>query len=157
MIDFHFWPTPNGHKISIVLEEFGLDHTVKPINILKGEQHEPDLIPISPNNRVPAIVDHDGPEGERHEVFESGAILLYLCGKTGKRTRLAGHQIHHNWASLRNSLSCWQRTTSTMTCTDGSRAEVRCDVRPDPSTAAIAKAAGAPFAPDQRIRILRQA
>ena len=84
MIDFYFWPTPNGHKISIALEEFGLDYTVKPINILKGEQHTPEFIAISPNNRVPAIVDHDGPGGARHEVFESGAILLYLCEKTGK-------------------------------------------------------------------------
>ena len=82
MIDFYFWPTPNGHKISIALEEFGLDYTVKPINILKGEQHEPEFIAISPNNRVPAIVDHDGPGGAQHEVFESGAILLYLCEKT---------------------------------------------------------------------------
>ena len=84
MIDFYFWPTPNGHKISIALEEFGLDYRVKPINILKGEQHAGDFIAISPNNRVPAIVDHDGPGGVRHEVFESGAILLYLCEKTGK-------------------------------------------------------------------------
>ncbi|WP_432199904.1 glutathione S-transferase family protein [Erythrobacter sp. W53] len=84
MIDFYFWPTPNGHKISIALEEFGLDYTVKPINILKGEQHEEGFLAISPNNRVPAIVDHDGPNGARHSVFESGAILLYLCEKTGK-------------------------------------------------------------------------
>ncbi|MEO0463878.1 MAG: glutathione binding-like protein [Pseudomonadota bacterium] len=84
MIDFYFWPTPNGHKISIALEEFGLDYTVKPINILKGEQHDPAFIAISPNNRVPAIVDHDGPAGAPHTVFESGAILLYLAQKTGK-------------------------------------------------------------------------
>lgn len=84
MIDFYFWPTPNGHKISIALEEFGLEYTVKPIDILKGEQHDPAFIAISPNNRVPAIVDHDGPDGEPHTVFESGAILLYLAQKTGK-------------------------------------------------------------------------
>jgi len=84
MIDFYFWPTPNGHKISIALEEFGLDYTVKPIDILKGEQHDPAFIAISPNNRVPAIVDHNGPEGTPHTVFESGAILLYLARKTGK-------------------------------------------------------------------------
>ena len=84
MIDFYFWPTPNGHKISIALEEFGLEYTTKPINILKGEQHEPEFIAISPNNRVPAIVDHDGPGGKPHTVFESGAILLYLAQKTGK-------------------------------------------------------------------------
>jgi len=84
VIDFYFWPTPNGHKISIALEEFALDYSVKPVNILKGEQHEADFLAISPNNRVPAIVDDDGPAGTRHEVFESGAILLYLCEKTGK-------------------------------------------------------------------------
>lgn len=84
MIDFYFWPTPNGHKISIALEEFGLEYTTKPINILKGEQHEPEFIAISPNNRVPAIVDHDGPGAKPHTVFESGAILLYLAQKTGK-------------------------------------------------------------------------
>lgn len=84
MIDFYFWPTPNGHKISIALEEFGLDYTVKPINILKGEQHDPEFIAISPNNRVPAIIDHEGPGGAAHTVFESGAILLYLAQKTGK-------------------------------------------------------------------------
>ncbi|MEM7701971.1 MAG: glutathione S-transferase N-terminal domain-containing protein [Pseudomonadota bacterium] len=84
MIDFYFWPTPNGHKISIALEEFGLDYTVKPINILQGEQHDPAFIAVSPNNRVPAIIDHDGPDGAAHTVFESGAILLYLAQKTGK-------------------------------------------------------------------------
>lgn len=84
MIDFYFWPTPNGHKISIALEEFGLDYKVKSINILNGEQHDPAFIAISPNNRVPAIVDHNGPVGTPHTVFESGAILLYFCEKTGK-------------------------------------------------------------------------
>jgi GST-like protein len=84
LIDFYYWPTPNGHKISIALEEFGIDYTVKPINILKGEQHDPAFVAISPNNRVPAIVDHDGPGGEPLAVFESGAIFLYLAEKTGK-------------------------------------------------------------------------
>ncbi len=84
MIDFYYWPTPNGHKIAIALEEFELAHEIKPINILKGEQHDPAFIAISPNNRVPAIVDYDGPDGEPHTVFESGAILLYFCQKTGK-------------------------------------------------------------------------
>lgn len=83
MIDFYYWPTPNGHKISIALEEFGLPYTVKSINILKGEQHDPAFIAISPNNRVPAIVDHEGPDGDAHTVFESGAIFLYLTSKTG--------------------------------------------------------------------------
>ena len=84
MIDFYFWPTPNGHKVSIALEEFELDYNVKSINIMKGEQHVPEFLAISPNNRVPAIVDHDGAGGAPHSVFESGAILLYLCEKTDK-------------------------------------------------------------------------
>lgn len=84
MIDFYFWPTPNGHKISIALEEFELDYVTRPINILTSEQHDPAFIAISPNNRVPAIVDRDGPGGKSHTVFESGAILLYLAQKTGK-------------------------------------------------------------------------
>lgn len=84
MIDFYYWPTPNGHKTAIALEEFELDYRVKPINILTGDQHAAEFIAISPNNRVPAIVDHDGPGGKPHTVFESGAIFLYLCQKTGK-------------------------------------------------------------------------
>jgi len=84
MIDFYYWPTPNGHKVSLALEEMELDYTVMPINILAGEQHSPEFIAISPNNRVPAIVDHDGPDGNPHAIFESGAILLYLAQKYGK-------------------------------------------------------------------------
>ena len=84
MIDFYYWPTPNGHKVSLALEEMELDYTVKPINILTGEQHSPEFIAISPNNRVPAIVDHDGPDGSPHAIFESGAILLYLAQKYDK-------------------------------------------------------------------------
>lgn len=83
MIDFYYWPTPNGHKIAIALEEFGLPYEVKSINILTGEQHDPAFVAISPNNRVPAIVDHDGPDGSQHSVFESGAIFLYLMRKNG--------------------------------------------------------------------------
>lgn len=84
MIDFYYWPTPNGHKVSLALEEMELDYTVKPINILTGEQHTPEFIAISPNNRVPAIVDHDGTDGSPHAIFESGAILLYLAQKYDK-------------------------------------------------------------------------
>ncbi|MBX2850103.1 MAG: glutathione S-transferase N-terminal domain-containing protein [Acidiferrobacterales bacterium] len=84
MIDFYYWPTPNGHKISLALEEMQLEYRVKPINILKGEQHDPKFIALSPNNRVPAIVDHNGPNGAPHSVFESGAILLYLAQKYNK-------------------------------------------------------------------------
>ena len=84
MIDLYYWPTPNGHKASIMLEEVGLDYQVKPINILKGEQFDPSFIAISPNNRMPVIVDHDGPGGVPYPVFESGAILMYLAEKTGQ-------------------------------------------------------------------------
>jgi len=84
MIEVYFWPTPNGHKITIMLEECGLPYEVKFINIGRGDQFEPDFLKISPNNRMPAIVDTDGPEGKSISVFESGAILQYLGRKTGK-------------------------------------------------------------------------
>jgi len=82
-IELHYWPTPNGWKVSIALEEMGLPYTVKPVNIGRGEQFEPDFLSIAPNNRMPAIVDPEGPDGEPISVFESGAILLYLSRKTG--------------------------------------------------------------------------
>lgn len=84
MIDFHYWPTPNGHKIAIALEEMELAYRTVPVNILRGEQHRPEFIAISPNNRIPAIVDPDGPDGAPFAVFESGAILLYLAEKSGR-------------------------------------------------------------------------
>ena len=84
MIDLYYWPTPNGHKVSVALEEMGLAYTVKPINILASEQHTPDFAALSPNTRIPAIVDHDGPGGAPHSVFESGAILMYLAEKSGQ-------------------------------------------------------------------------
>lgn len=84
MIDLYFWPTPNGYKASLALEEMGLDYQVKPVNILKGDQHEAAFLKLNPNNRVPTIVDHDGPDGQPHTVFESGAILIYLARKAGK-------------------------------------------------------------------------
>jgi len=83
-IDLYYWPTPNGWKISIMLEECGLPYAVHPVDISKGQQFEPDFLAISPNNRVPAIVDPDGPGGRPVSVFESGAILQYLGRKTGK-------------------------------------------------------------------------
>ena len=83
-IKLFYWPTPNGWKVSIALEEMGLAYEIHPVNIGAGEQFEPDFLKISPNNRMPAIVDPDGPEGGPHAVFESGAILLYLAEKTGK-------------------------------------------------------------------------
>ena len=84
MIEFYAWPTPNGYKISILLEEIGLPYTVHPIDIGKGDQFEPEFLRISPNNKIPAIVDPDGPGGQSISVFESGAILIYLAEKTGK-------------------------------------------------------------------------
>jgi GSH-dependent disulfide-bond oxidoreductase len=82
-IELHYWPTPNGWKITIMLEECGLPYEVKLVNISKGEQFQPDFLRISPNNRMPAIVDPDGPDGQPISVFESGAILQYLGRKTG--------------------------------------------------------------------------
>lgn len=84
MIDFYYWPTPNGHKASIMLEEVELPYRVVSINILQGEQFTPEFLAVNPNNRVPAIVDSDGPNAEPYSVFESGAILIYLAEKSGR-------------------------------------------------------------------------
>ncbi|MCZ6863632.1 MAG: glutathione S-transferase N-terminal domain-containing protein [Alphaproteobacteria bacterium] len=84
MIDLYTWPTPNGHKVHIMLEECGLDYTVHAIDIGAGAQFEPDFLKFSPNNKMPAIIDLDGPGGKPYSVFESGAILMYLAEKTGK-------------------------------------------------------------------------
>ena len=84
MIDLYTWPTPNGRKIHIMLEEVGLEYSTHPIDIRKGDQFEPEFLKISPNNRIPAIVDQDGPDGASYSLFESGAILMYLAEKTGK-------------------------------------------------------------------------
>ncbi len=78
------WPTPNGRKISVALEEMRLDYVIKPVDISKGEQFDPAFLAISPNNKIPAITDPDGPGGAPISVFESGAILIYLGEKTGK-------------------------------------------------------------------------
>jgi GST-like protein len=83
-IEFYTWNTPNGRKISVALEEMGLPYNVHPVNIGKNEQFAPDFLKISPNNRIPAIVDTEGPDGQPISVFESGAILIYLAEKTGK-------------------------------------------------------------------------
>jgi len=83
-IEMYYWPTPNGWKVSIMLEECALPYTMVPVNIGKGEQFEPEFLRISPNNRMPAIVDPNGPGGKPISVFESGAILQYLGRKTGK-------------------------------------------------------------------------
>ena len=84
MIDLYFWPTPNGYKVTVMCEEVGLKYNVVPVNIGAGDQFKPDFLRISPNNRMPAIVDHEGPDGKPIAIFESGAILMYLAEKTGK-------------------------------------------------------------------------
>ena len=84
MIDLYTWPTPNGHKIHIALEEMGLAYTVHPVNIRTGDQFKAEFLAISPNNRIPAMVDSDGPDGKPISLFESGAMLIYLASKSGK-------------------------------------------------------------------------
>jgi GST-like protein len=84
MIDLYSWPTPNGHKIHILLEETGVPYRVHPINIGAGDQFKPEFLKISPNNKMPAMIDSDGPDGKPISMFESGAMLLYLASKTGK-------------------------------------------------------------------------
>ncbi|HLF38656.1 MAG TPA: glutathione S-transferase N-terminal domain-containing protein [Burkholderiales bacterium] len=84
MIDLYTWTTPNGRKVSIMLEELALPYRVHPVNIGQGEQFRPEYVKISPNTKIPAIVDPEGPDGEPMTMMESGAILIYLAGKTGK-------------------------------------------------------------------------
>ncbi len=84
MIDFYTWTTPNGYKIAILLEELGIEYNIIPVNIGKGEQFAPEFLKISPNNKIPAIVDYDTPDGTPYSVFESGAILMYLAEKVGR-------------------------------------------------------------------------
>jgi GSH-dependent disulfide-bond oxidoreductase len=84
MIDLYFWVTPNGYKITIMLEEVGLPYNVIPINIGKGDQFKPEFLKLSPNNKIPALVDHDGPGGGPLAIFESGAILMYLAEKSAR-------------------------------------------------------------------------
>ncbi len=97
MIDIYSWPTPNGHKVHIMLEECGLPYRVYGVNIRTGEQFKPEFLKISPNNRIPAIVDGDGPGGKPLSLFESGAILIYLAGKTGKFLPL---DLHARYSAL---------------------------------------------------------
>ena len=84
MIELHYWPTPNGQKITIFLEETATPYKIVPVNIREGEQFKPEFLKISPNNRMPAIVDPDGPGGAPIAIFESGAVLMYLAEKSGK-------------------------------------------------------------------------
>src|SRR5213080_2440009 len=85
MIDLYYWTTPNGHKITMFLEEAGLKYKIFPINIGKGDQFKPEFLAVAPNNRIPAMVDHEPKGGGKPiSIFESGAMLLYLAEKTGK-------------------------------------------------------------------------
>ena len=90
MIELHYAPTPNGHKIAIALEELALPYEVHRVDIGQGDQFKPEFLAFSPNNRIPAIIDHDGPDGESTGIFESGAILVYLAEKTGKLLPASG-------------------------------------------------------------------
>ena len=102
MIDCYSWPTPNGHKVHIMLEECGIEYNAIPVCIEAGEQFKPGFLAISPNNKIPAIIDRDGPDGKEISVFETGAILYYLATKTGKflpsiATDPAGHHNVMQW------------------------------------------------------------
>ena len=85
MLDLYFWTTPNGYKVTILLEELGLEYRVIPVHIGKGEQFNPNLLKVSPNNKIPALVDHEAPDGKPIALFESGAIMMYLAEKSGWR------------------------------------------------------------------------
>ena len=97
MIDLYTWPTPNGHKIHIMLEETGLPYRVHPIDIGAGDQFKPEFLRISPNNKMPAMIDSDGPDGKPMSMFESGAMLLYLASKTGK---FLPEDLRERWSTL---------------------------------------------------------
>jgi GST-like protein len=97
MIDLYTWPTPNGHKVHIMLEETGTPYRVIPIDIGTGDQFKPEFLRISPNNKMPAMVDSDGPGGEPISMFESGAILVYLASKTG---RFLPEDLRDKWSTL---------------------------------------------------------
>ncbi len=98
MIDFYYWPTPNGWKVSIMLEECGLDYRMIPVNLGRGDQFKPEFLAVSPNNRMPAIVDHDT-DGDPVSVFESGAILIHLAERSGRfmPTDAAGRREALEW------------------------------------------------------------
>ncbi|CAK9254908.1 unnamed protein product [Sphagnum jensenii] len=96
-IQLYSLATPNGMKISIALEEMGLEYEAHPVNIFKGEQFKPEFLAINPNGKIPAIVDPEGPDGKPMNIFESGAILLYLAEKTGK---LLSHHPRHKWETI---------------------------------------------------------
>jgi GST-like protein len=97
MIDLYTWPTPNGHKIHIMLEETGLPYRVHPVDIGAGDQFKPEFLRISPNNKMPAMIDSDGPDGKPMSMFESGAMLVYLASKSGQ---FLPESIRDRWSTL---------------------------------------------------------
>ena len=99
MLDLYVWPTPNAYKISIMLEEIGRPYRVIPVDIQRGDQFKPEFLKISPNNKMPAIVDHDAPDGKPLSIFESGAILMYLAETSGRfmPKDLRGRYPKHHW------------------------------------------------------------
>jgi len=97
LIDLYTWPTPNGHKIHVMLEETGLAYTVHAVDIGAGDQFAPDFLKISPNNKMPAMIDSDGPDGKPISLFESGAMLLYFASKTGK---FLPEDLRDRWSTL---------------------------------------------------------
>jgi GST-like protein len=97
MIDLYSWPTPNGHKIHIMLEETGLPYNVHPVNIGAGDQFKPEFLKISPNNKMPAMIDSDGPDGKPISMFESGAMLVYLASKSGM---FLPEDLRERWSTL---------------------------------------------------------
>ena len=97
MIDLYTWPTPNGHKVHIMLKETGIPYRVHPVNIGAGEQFAPAFLKISPNNKMPAMVDPDGPGGKPLSMFESGAMLIYLASKSG---RFLPEDLAKKWSTL---------------------------------------------------------
>jgi GST-like protein len=97
MIELYSWATPNGHKIHIMLEETGLPYRVHPVNIGEGDQFKPEFLKISPNNKMPAMIDSDGPDGKAISLFESGAMLIYLASKSG---RFLPQDLRDKWSTL---------------------------------------------------------
>jgi GST-like protein len=97
MIDLYSWPTPNGHKIHIMLEETGLPYNVHPVDIGAGDQFKPEFLEISPNNKMPAMIDSDGPDEKPISMFESGAMLIYLASKSGK---FLPEDLRERWSTL---------------------------------------------------------
>jgi glutathione S-transferase len=139
MIDLYYWPTPIGHKITLFLEEAALDYTIKPLNISAGDQFDPKFLAFSPNNRMPAIIDHDPADhGEPVTVFESGAILLYLAEKTGLflPTDLRGRKTVTEWLFWQVAWAPWPGRTITSASMRRRKSPMRStgtSMRPSPS------------------------